>query len=356
MGYAEDTDGDAFSREDLPCKSGGKPIWLNPEELLTAEQIACGCCGRVMKFLLQVYVPLETVELAYHRSLYVFICRDPKCTDKAGAVKVFRCQLPQENAFYPADPDAKGLKPRAQDAAPLPTECHVCGLHGPLKCSKSGVHYCSAEHQKVHWVKGHRKVAGKPPSIKVAQAQNATEKAMAKFLFKEFEICTEDEPEVRAENYLKEQALIKKYEAALQDPSTAQDMAEYTEKDLDDLAGNDNEVDEIFEKFQKRVGRAREQVLRMPTFNSGAQPLWTHSKQRLRPMDVPPCPQCGQARIFEFQVMPQLLFYMEEEWLDWGTIVVYSCPASCASKTKTSYTEEYAYCQPPFAPVEFDKR
>lgn len=48
---------------------------------------------------------------------------------------------------------------------------------------------------------------------------------------------------------------------------------------------------------------------------------------------IPRC-HCGSRRLFEFQVLPQLLYFMEVENrgfmdFDWDTIAVFTCPQSC---------------------------
>lgn len=51
--------------------------------------------------------------------------------------------------------------------------------------------------------------------------------------------------------------------------------------------------------------------------------------------------------MFCLQIMPQLLFYFgvrnDPDSLDWGTIAVYTCSASCGSSL--SYKEEFAWVQ-----------
>lgn len=82
-----------------------------------------------------------------------------------------------------------------------------------------------------------------------------------------------------------------------------------------------------------------------------APPLWVKSQDLPRPTDIPRC-GCGAERRFEFQIMPQLLHYlnvdngakgttaaaataadarvaMGECTLDWGVLAVYTCTASC---------------------------
>ncbi|KAK1362903.1 hypothetical protein POM88_038464 [Heracleum sosnowskyi] len=79
-------------------------------------------------------------------------------------------------------------------------------------------------------------------------------------------------------------------------------------------------------------------------------PLWPMSSGRPSETDVPKCSYCGGPCCFELQIMPQLLhkFGMENgvNSLDWSTIVIYTCEASCDESI--AYKEEFAWVQPPF--------
>lgn len=97
-------------------------------------------------------------------------------------------------------------------------------------------------------------------------------------------------------------------------------------------------------------------------------PLWlTAANQPSAAGDVPPCQRCGAPRAFEFQVMPQLLNFVNPEAdselrertaallgspdagidLDFGTIAVYTCTASCADASGSQpYVPEVAWVQP----------
>ncbi len=119
--------------------------------------------------------------------------------------------------------------------------------------------------------------------------------------------------------------------------------------------------------------------------------LWISSRNK--PTSIPPCPRCRSPRRFEFQVMPQLLNDLlikkkkkkkkfsdfgkssadegdDDDHLDWGTLLVYSCPKSCpisrlegdsrattsedreketssgSRYSSSSYVEEFIYNQP----------
>ena len=92
---------------------------------------------------------------------------------------------------------------------------------------------------------------------------------------------------------------------------------------------------EDFAFFSARMARAPEQCIRY-RFDAEARPLWP-SREKRAPRQIPPCPRCGAARQFEFQVLPQALHFMgvdssQAEAPDWSTIAVYTCSASCAPR------------------------
>lgn len=98
--------------------------------------------------------------------------------------------------------------------------------------------------------------------------------------------------------------------------------------------------------FQERISREPEQVLRYYRL-AKTKPLWPVSSGRPSKMDIPRCNYCGGPRACEFQVLPQLLYYFGVEnhadSLDWATIVVYTCEASC--ENRVAYKEEFAWVQ-----------
>jgi pre-rRNA-processing protein TSR4 len=105
-------------------------------------------------------------------------------------------------------------------------------------------------------------------------------------------------------------------------------------------------ADRSFRLFKRRIRRRPAQVLRYG-FPDG-QVLWASDQGR--PAAVPPCANCGAARVFEFQVMPQLLLHLnidhaDREAPDWGSLVVFSCPRSCGDGD-SGYLEEFAWFHP----------
>ncbi|KAK7278505.1 hypothetical protein RJT34_23535 [Clitoria ternatea] len=90
-----------------------------------------------------------------------------------------------------------------------------------------------------------------------------------------------------------------------------------------------------------------DQVLRYYREDIKAEPLWPWSTGRPSKSVIPKCNDCDGPTCCEFQIMPQLLYYLKVENnldpLDWATIVVYACEASC--QASLPYKEEYAWVQ-----------
>ncbi|CAL5425955.1 unnamed protein product [Camellia sinensis] len=111
------------------------------------------------------------------------------------------------------------------------------------------------------------------------------------------------------------------------------------------IAGKQGDGDrKSWASFQERIARAPEQVLR---YYRRAKPLWPIYSGRPSETDITKCSYCGGPRGFEFQILPQLLYYFGVEndvnSLDWATIVVCACEASCEGTG--AYKEEFGWAQ-----------
>lgn len=149
-----------FTSKYFPSKVGGRPAFLSLAPVIDAEQVTCSRCKQTMRFVLQIYAPIDAKPSAFHRTLLVFACgRQTEC---ANEVRCFRSQLAKENRFYQATPpDYDATEPDKQ-YEPLPGKfgqhlCQVCGVAASQQCSQCRkVHYCSRQHQTTHWKAGHK--------------------------------------------------------------------------------------------------------------------------------------------------------------------------------------------------------
>ena len=103
LGFLEKPDASTnLTSSNFPSKVGGKPAWLELMRLPVPEQLACNICKRPMVLLIQLYAPMRKRHYSYHRTVFVFMCRDRSCHQRGGrlAFKVLRSQLPQKNDYY----------------------------------------------------------------------------------------------------------------------------------------------------------------------------------------------------------------------------------------------------------------
>jgi pre-rRNA-processing protein TSR4 len=358
-------------------KIGGKPCWLDPCHLPHAEALQCSECDGPMRFVLQLYCPLDEIEGAFHRSLYLFMCGKSPCVSK-GSVRCLRAQLPRRNSFYPYDPsvaDAATDSPHSDDSTLLPGLCEVCGCRGAFSCSAcKAVRYCCKAHQKQHY-KLHKPLCTIEGSDTKGKVSDETDEvagmtsfaldssALKRLVFPEYDLV------VSAEVLAKDSAAdIESSTTIWEDAHTqggadeADDLA-LQQKDYDEALGN-KARDPEYLKFLARVRRGgSDQVLRYCRWedDSGALPI---SIDAAHPYEPPACERCGSPRAFEFQVMPQLLYFLKvdsgthvaapgadearsrvaanetvalgevmsnnkSEDIEWGTLDVYTCTGSC---------------------------
>jgi pre-rRNA-processing protein TSR4 len=332
---------------DFPSKIGGKPVWLNPEFPLDVESVRCGVCNKPMVLLLQIYAPEDIPAEAYHRCVYLFCCKNGKCHKESQekSFKVYRSQLPKENKYYPEQlPLPAGQYPKDVKVAPL---CRVSGYLGSKQCSKcKSENYSCKDCQIFHWNNAyHKRIccnANEKEAIVLMQLET---KALESYLFPEYELVSEEEP---PSNVFKENEKydISKFTNATIDPNILKDF-NVNEEDCEDT---EVDVDKAFLKFEKRIAREPSQILRYARLHynqEDSEPLWVCQDNKLT--ELKDCPHCGSKCTFEFQIMPQLLNYLniddkDPNSLDWGTVAVYTCNANCQPKDK-HYMEGFVYHQ-----------
>uniref|UniRef100_F7I6Z0 Programmed cell death protein 2 n=1 Tax=Callithrix jacchus TaxID=9483 RepID=F7I6Z0_CALJA len=313
LGFAELAPAWRLRSEQFPSKVGGRPAWLGASGLPGPGALACALCGRPLSFLLRVYAPLPGRADAFHRGIFLFCCREPPC---CAGLRVFRNQLPRKNDFYSYEPPSENPSPETESVCLQLKSgahlCRVCGCLGPKTCSRCHkVYYCSKEHQTLDWRLGHKQACAQPDHLDHRIPDH-------NFLFPEFEIVIETEDEI-----FPEVKIIPVFHH-----SYVYFSGEALEEELDSMAKHESREDEIFQKFKTQIALEPEQILRC---GRGIASICIS----------------GAKRIFEFQVMPQLLNYLKADRLgksiDWGILAVFTCAESCS--LDTGYTEEFVWKQ-----------
>ena len=265
LGFVEKAeDPELLTSPHFPSKVGGKPAWLDRIRLPRPEDIACSACRKPMTFLLQIYAPIPMDESApegaeYHRTLFVFMCRDPGChgVGVSKSFRVLRCQLDEvvdsprchdenlcadvSNLSLSAD-ETKGAVPMPtlnslgsdyssmmNDRDPVTTKpsesrtvnltsidtqevssdsqspnpislqphlCIVCGCSAPKRCGRCiQAHYCSKEHQTLDWKAGHKRFCEDLAS-RMLTLGDLDYNPSGGVVLPEYEIVTELEPDL----------------------------------------------------------------------------------------------------------------------------------------------------------------
>ncbi|KAK6189976.1 hypothetical protein SNE40_001932 [Patella caerulea] len=346
LGFIEEADSNSLLSHQFPSKVGGLPAWLSLKPLPTLQQLKCLKCGDPTVFLLQVYAPRDEVEQAFHRTLFIFVCRNPSCcvSNTNSNFRVFRSQLPKINEFYSSQPPKEGVSnpddhPHAGKLQPL---CIICGAAGSKLCGRCHkTSYCSKQHQTIDWKSIHKTICKDSDNV---SSPGEVNKPMCfkspNVLFPEFDLVTEPENYTKT-NEKDEQEKMNEYKEFLASEAARSLSEDLDEKELERTATKQSEDDDQFLKFKERIRHEQQQILR---FNRGGEPLWISALNK--PSEIPRC-TCGAERQFEFQVLPQLLNDLNVDSLgvsiDWGVLCIYTCTNSC--HIGNNYQEEYLWKQ-----------
>ncbi|XP_037076921.1 programmed cell death protein 2-like [Pollicipes pollicipes] len=321
LGFVENAEAWKLISRFFPTKVGGKPAWLDLKNLPPPEMMKCFHCDAPYAFLCQIYAPIEEKDSCFHRTIFLFICKNPACSQEdEGGIVALRCQLPLDNEFYPDTPfeERPVVGKDEYGAEHYMNICAVCGCLGSKQCAGcKKVHYCGKAHQTIDWKMGHKqncKEVGRPGD------------GSSKFLLPEADVVIEEEPADAKKREKTDEEKMADYATLVKDKIESLPDADVGELDKMASSGGD---DPVFTRFRKRVAREPEQVVR---YWRGGAPLWVSSRRVPAAADVPAC-RCGAARQFEFQVLPQLLNHLDldetGDSVDWGTLAVYTCSDSC---------------------------
>lgn len=294
------------------------------------DRVECKACGEAMPLLAQVYAPL--VDGENDRTLYVFACPRHACRRKEGSVRALRAS--KRNEAYVADVAAK--KAAAEAAAAAERER---ARKNPFTAS------APSEQQGLFGAQPLFGAAAPNPFAAPAPAEKKEEQAapaaeMAKLEIEEGEPVVHQPP---LPAYLPAQYLstIDEYlpppDSDDGDISDDEDESPEQAAEWRDADGWDKilpkSVDDVFEKFVRRLESAedgRAQVLR---YDFGAVPLAYQSTSSVfktlfpgaptkKPSSeeedpnladyyteksIPKCTRCGAKRTFELQLVPQLI-------------------------------------------------
>ncbi|XP_031769351.1 programmed cell death protein 2 isoform X2 [Galleria mellonella] len=297
IGFLEEKSSWLLHPRFFPSKVGGTPAWLDLQNLPLPTELTCKVCSDPLIFLCQIYAPYEESSDCFHRTIFIFICRNGSCckTNSTDNILVLRCQLPRKNMFYLYEPYQE------DENEEFPTDkwakfCNICGAKAPSHCSKcKKSYYCGRKHQILDWQKGHKELC--PKSQNTVLNNFIVTEAGKSILFKEWELVVDEESEEDStdidmnQEMEKLNKLLQEKKAGTLNNVSEDELQQYTTA---------VPVDKVFKKFSKRVSRHPDQVLR---YERGGTPLWITGNSDNSIINIPNCQYCNGQRQFEFQKM-----------------------------------------------------
>ncbi|KAK3211822.1 hypothetical protein Dsin_016528 [Dipteronia sinensis] len=318
-------------------KIGGLPDLPVPMEALDSNLIQCSACGSRLCLVAQVYAPISGESLKIEeRAVFVFGCVMPKCGSESSPLswRAFRVQK-FENAkesdigtreVVPSkaspvsisktswwesfededdDVDLEKLGKALSEAASLAS--HSKKLHGSNQTSKSVV---------------------KPSS---SSQQTRVVDVVDNPVVPCFYIYTQEKTS------LKDVSLLSSNFTSLSLKEKQSDSDDHVQEETWEQEGYEYDkaltADRTYLKFKKQLDAYPEQCFR---YSYGGKPLLATAGVG----DPEKCRLCGGSRHFEMQLMPPLIYFLQEaaddcqifslvNW-NWMTLIVYTCSKSCS--------------------------
>ena len=223
------------------------------------------------------------------------------------------------------------------------------GLPAAKKCAKCKVLYCSKEHQLFHWRISHQKEC----SVSLPTLIDPLDDRILSILFKEMEILTE--PEEYEGNDGEEIFDVESemdHNKHVEREEKQNKISEGKEEEDSAIVQFEGQLD----AFQKRIKKYPDQVLRYNKEKGedvSGFPIWPYKTNIPDNVDIPDCENCKSPRIFEFQILPQLIYFISSSndlkdinSIDFASVTCYTCSQDCVYKKGNScYMQDFVWVQ-----------
>ncbi|KAL1290808.1 hypothetical protein HN51_059327 [Arachis hypogaea] len=307
-------------------KVGGLPDWPLPNHAVDANLLHCGNCGTKLCLIAQVYAPLSIPNRSLQqRLLFLFGCLTPKCH----SWRVLRLQNIHDAddnsllAHVPDEPSAAAALSNDDDSE---DEVDVQELGKALFAATTFATPSNLKTKKKK-KKNKKKTPGsqnhKPPAAAPLDADTPVMPC--------FYIYTQEEPPSKDLN-----SVCSSYSSlSVKENGNDAEYHSQTEETWDKEQYEYDKAltaDRTYLKFKKRLDSYPEQCFR---YSFGAKPLLAAAAE----IDPGSCGRCGRPRQFEMQLMPPLLYFLQEtlegeqrqmiENWEWMTLIAFTCSESC---------------------------
>ncbi|XP_027338837.1 programmed cell death protein 2-like [Abrus precatorius] len=300
-------------------KIGGIPDWPCPKDAINDDFLRCASCATQLSLVAQVYAPLSQ-----HRILFVLGCVSPQC---GTAWRVLRLQniadvdmSPQKQAAPSNDVLSVNVSEDEDDEGDMDLEELGRALF------EAGMLASNTKTQKPQRRRRDKLPSSSPcpKTTTLIHKDNDMPVVPCFYIYAQEEPSSGDLTSV-CSNY--SSLSIKENGSDVEDPSQAEETWEKEHYEYDKALT----ADRTYLKFKKRLDAYPEQCFR---YSYGGRPALAAAGE----INSGSCKLCGRPRQFEMQLMPPLLYFLQEalgdqrqmvEKWDWMTLIVYTCPESC---------------------------
>ncbi|GAV83702.1 PDCD2_C domain-containing protein [Cephalotus follicularis] len=330
-----------------PCdhyttKIGGLPDWPVPREAIGQHLLACSACGSKLSLVAQVFAPILSDGLKIEdRLVLVFGCVMPNCGSTPLSWRALRIQK-VENEPYSCSTSQEVVPSTATSGSVSNSkwwkdldeesdeDIDLENLGKALAEAASLASQSKRSNDNRHYENG---VKSPPLSPKKGEVNLDEPVVPCFYIYTQEELSLRDATSI-CSNYSSLSIKEKESDAGdhLQEETWAEESYEY-DKALT--------ADRTYLKFKKQLDAYPEQCfsfLDCPLrYLFGGKPLLA-TREVEKPGN---CRLCGGSRHFEMQLMPPLIYFLQEaaddcqkhsldNW-NWMTLVVYTCRKSCSN-------------------------
>lgn len=395
LGYvSEEATGDEISH------TGGHPTWLNPNITPSPALIRCKVCNENMSLLLQLHADLQQHFPEDERRLFIWCCRKKQCSRKPGSVRAFRevkkarvdrsSQSRQKETAKPENQPMMDLgsqlfggpsRPaQAQNSNPFSTTFSTSQSTNINPFATSNTQATATQHSQnstqpqdselpLNGFTDKLKISSTASNTEAPKAVQPTEawpsESSFPSPFPRFHLDAEVE-------YLDPTPST----GSAAGPSNFDSRITELEDDGEDSAKSarvekdlyESPHDKTFSHFTHILSQNPEQVLRYdfrgtPLLYSSTDIVASHfvlpgharARNQGPVKGIPRCGACDSARIFECQLVPNLIYELEKDdedamkidgsGMEWGTVIVGTCGKNCGEEGTVAFREEWVGVQ-----------
>ncbi|XVE83241.1 hypothetical protein DITRI_Ditri16bG0072000 [Diplodiscus trichospermus] len=318
-------------------KIGGLPDWPFPTEALNPTLIHCTQCGNKLCLVAQVYAPVSSETLKIEeRLLLVFGCVTPNCGSTPRSWRALRVQKMENDAKESSSTAAQDKVTAASSPVSVSKTNWWEDLGNgdvddvdleDLSKAFSEATSLNSQPKKMNSNRNSESAVrhSSPLTTQTRGVDSDTPVMLCFYIYSQVETLSKDFASLCSNH---SSISVKEKEGDVDDHG--QEETWEGENYEYDKALN---ADRTYLKFKKQLDMSPEQCFR---YAFGGKPLLATAEV----VDGGKCGLCGASRHFEMQLMPPLIYFLQEEaeacyegslenW-NWLTLAVYTCSKSCS--------------------------